>query len=125
MFLIFLTMLHGVIDSKDIPLNVSRSYLQSDGAVKKISSHITKKVADKLDELFKKDRKDFESKWDDIKVIIEYGMLSDEKFFDRAQKFALYQNVKGEYFTFDEYKEKVKDLQTDKDGKLVMLLRWS
>lgn len=117
----FLTMLHGVIDSKDIPLNVSRSYLQSDGAVKKISSHITKKVADKLDELFKNDRKDFESKWDDIKVIIEYGMLSDEKFFDRAQKFALYQNVKGEYFTFEEYKEKVKDLQTDKDGKLVML----
>ncbi|WP_417610367.1 molecular chaperone HtpG [Owenweeksia hongkongensis] len=117
----FLTMLHGVIDSKDIPLNVSRSYLQSDGAVKKISSHITKKVADKLDELFKNDRKDFESKWDDIKVIIEYGMLSDEKFFARAQKFALYQNVKGEYFTFEEYKEKVKDLQTDKDGKLVML----
>lgn len=117
----FLTMLHGVIDSKDIPLNVSRSYLQSDGAVKKISSHITKKVADKLDELFKNDRKDFESKWDDIKVIIEYGMLSDEKFYDRAQKFALYQNVKGEYFTFEEYKEKVKDLQTDKDGKLIML----
>lgn len=117
----FLTMLHGVIDSKDIPLNVSRSYLQSDGAVKKISSHITKKVADKLEELFKNDRKDFESKWDDIKVIIEYGMLSDEKFYDRAQKFALYQNVKGEYFTFEEYKEKVKDLQTDKDGKLVML----
>lgn len=117
----FLTMLHGVIDSKDIPLNVSRSYLQSDGAVKKISSHITKKVADKLEELFKNDRKDFENKWDDIKVIIEYGMLSDEKFYDRAQKFALYQNVKGEYFTFEEYKEKVKDLQTDKDGKLVML----
>lgn len=117
----FLTMLHGVIDSKDIPLNVSRSYLQSDGAVKKISSHITKKVADKLEELFKNDRKDFESKWDDIKVIIEYGMLSDEKFYDRAQKFALYQNVKGEYFTVEEYKEKVKDLQTDKDGKLVML----
>lgn len=117
----FLTMLHGVIDSKDIPLNVSRSYLQSDGAVKKISSHITKKVADKLDELFKNDRKDFESKWDDIKVIIEYGMLSDEKFYDRAQKFALYQNVKGEYFTFEEYEEKVKDLQTDKDGKLIML----
>ncbi len=117
----FLTLLHGVIDSKDIPLNVSRSYLQSDGAVKKISSHITKKVADKLEELFKKDRKDFESKWDDIKMIIEYGMLSDEKFYDRAQKFALYKNVKGEYFTFDEYKTKTKDLQTDKDDKHVML----
>ena len=117
----FLTMLHGVIDSKDIPLNVSRSYLQSDGAVKKISSHITKKVADKLDGLFKNDRKDFESKWEDIKVIIEYGMLSDEKFFERAQKFALYQNVKDEHFTFEEYKEKIKDLQTDKDGKLVVL----
>ncbi len=117
----FLTLLHGVIDSKDIPLNVSRSYLQSDGAVKKISSHITKKVADKLDELFKNDRKDFEKKWDDIKVIIEYGMLSDEKFYDRAQKFALYQNVDGEYFTLEEYKEKIKDLQTDKDEKLVVL----
>lgn len=117
----FLTMLHGVIDSKDIPLNVSRSYLQSDGAVKKISSHITKKVADKLDGLFKNDRKDFESKWEDIKVIIEYGMLSDEKFFERAQKFALYQNVNDEHFTFEEYKEKIKDLQTDKDGKLVVL----
>lgn len=117
----FLTLLHGVIDSKDIPLNVSRSYLQSDGAVKKISSHITKKVADKLDELFKNDRKDFESKWEDIKVIIEYGMLSDEKFYDRAQKFALYQNVDGEYFTLEEYKAKIKDLQTDKDEKLVVL----
>lgn len=117
----FLTLLHGVIDSKDIPLNVSRSYLQSDGAVKKISSHITKKVADKLEELFKNDRKDFEEKWDDIKVIIEYGMLSDEKFYDRAQKFALYQNVDGEYFTLEEYKEKIKDLQTDKDGKMVVL----
>ncbi len=117
----FLTLLHGVIDSKDIPLNVSRSYLQSDGAVKKISSHITKKVADKLDELFKNDRKDFEKKWDDIKVIIEYGMLSDEKFYERAQKFALYQNVDGEYFTLEEYKEKIKNLQTDKDEKLVVL----
>jgi molecular chaperone HtpG len=117
----FLTLLHGVIDSKDIPLNVSRSYLQSDGAVKKISSHITKKVADKLEELFKNDRKDFEEKWDDIKVIIEYGMLSDEKFYDRAQKFALYQNVDGEYFTLEEYKEKIKDLHTDKDGKMVVL----
>ncbi len=117
----FLTLLHGVIDSKDIPLNVSRSYLQSDGAVKKISSHITKKVADKLDELFKNDRKDFEKKWDDIKVIIEYGMLSDEKFYERAQKFALYQNVDGEYFTLEEYKEKIKNLQTDKDEKLIVL----
>ncbi len=117
----FLTLLHGVIDSKDIPLNVSRSYLQSDGAVKKISSHISKKVADKLEELFKKDRKDFESKWDDIKMIIEYGMLSDEKFFERAQKFALYKNVQGEYFTFEEYKAKTKDLHTDKEGKHIML----
>lgn len=117
----FLTMLHGVIDSKDIPLNVSRSYLQSDAAVKKISGYITKKVSDKLEELFKKDREDFQKKWKDIKVIIEYGMLSDEKFYDRAQKFALYENVKGEFFTFDEYKEKVKGLQTDKDGNLVLL----
>ncbi len=117
----FLTLLHGVIDSKDIPLNVSRSYLQSDGAVKKISGHITKKVADKLDELFKKDRKDFESKWKDVKVIIEYGMLSEEKFNERAKKFALYQNVQEAFFTFDEYLEKVKDLQTDKDGNLVLL----
>ncbi len=117
----FLTMLHGVIDSKDIPLNVSRSYLQSDAAVKKISAHITKKVADKLERMFKKDRADFESKWKDIKVIIEYGMLSEEKFYDRAQKFALYENVKGECFTFEEYQEKVKALQTDKDGNLVVL----
>ncbi len=117
----FLTLLHGVIDSKDIPLNVSRSYLQSDGAVKKISGHITKKVADKLEELFKKDRKDFESKWKDIKMIIEYGMLSDDKFNDRAKKFALHQTINDEYFTFDEYIAKVKDLQTDKDGNLVML----
>lgn len=117
----FLTLLHGVIDSKDIPLNVSRSYLQSDGAVKKISGHITKKVADKLEELFKKDRKDFESKWKDIKMIIEYGMLSDDKFNDRAKKFALNQTVNDEYFIFDEYVAKVKDLQTDKDGNLVML----
>lgn len=117
----FLTLLHGVIDSKDIPLNVSRSYLQSDAAVKKISNHITKKVADKLEQLFKKDREDFQKKWKDIKVIIEYGMLSDEKFYDRAQKFALYENVKGEFFTFEEYLEKIKASQTDKNGTRVML----
>jgi len=117
----FLTLLHGVIDSKDIPLNVSRSYLQSDGAVKKISGHITKKVAGKLESLFKKDREDFQKKWQDIKVIIEYGMLSDDKFNEKAQKFALFQNTKEEYFTLEEYREKVKDLQTDKDGNLVLL----
>lgn len=117
----FLTLLHGVIDSKDIPLNVSRSYLQSDAAVKKISNHITKKVADKLSSLFKKNREDFQKKWKDIKVIIEYGMLSEEKFYDKAQKFALYENVKGEYFTFEEYQEKIKAAQTDKDGNLVIL----
>lgn len=117
----FLTLLHGVIDSKDIPLNVSRSYLQADGAVKKISGHITKKVADKLSSLFKKDREDFQKKWNDIKVIIEYGMLSEDKFFDKAQKFALYQNVQDEYFTFEEYVEKIKAAQTDKDGNLVVL----
>lgn len=117
----FLTLLHGVIDSKDIPLNVSRSYLQSDGAVKKIASHITKKVADKLESLFKADREDFNSKWEDIKMIIEYGMLSEQKFFDRAQKFALYKNVTDQYSTFEEYKEKIKDLQTDKDGNVVVL----
>jgi len=117
----FLTLLHGVIDSPDIPLNVSRSYLQSDGAVKKIASHISKKVADKLEELFKKDRADFEKKWDDIKVFIEYGMLSDEKFFERAQKFALYKNTDGKYYTMDELKEQIKPLQTDKDNKLVFL----
>ncbi len=117
----FLTLLQGVIDSPDIPLNVSRSYLQSDSNVKKISSHITKKVADKLEELFKNDRERLESIWEDIKVIIEYGMLSEEKFFDKAKKFNLYPNVDGKHFTFDEYTEKVKDAQTDKDGKLVIL----
>ncbi len=117
----FLTLLHGVIDSKDIPLNVSRSYLQADGAVKKISGHITKKVADKLEELFKADRKDFESKWEDIKVIIEYGMLSDEKFFDRGGKFSLYKNVNDEFFTIDEYLEKISANQIDKDKKKVVL----
>lgn len=117
----FLTLLHGVIDSPDIPLNVSRSYLQSDGAVKKIASHISKKVSDKLEELFKKDRADFESKWDDIKVFIEYGMLSDDKFFERAQKFALYKTTTGKYYTLDELKETIKPAQTDKDDKLVVL----
>jgi molecular chaperone HtpG len=117
----FLTMLHGVIDSPDIPLNVSRSYLQSDGNVKKISSHITKKVADKLDDIFKHDREDFESKWNDIKVIIEYGMLTETKFYERAQKFALYQNTDGKYFTWDEYVDSVKENQTDKDNNTILL----
>ncbi|MEK9851476.1 MAG: molecular chaperone HtpG [Flavobacteriaceae bacterium] len=117
----FLTLLRGVIDSPDIPLNVSRSYLQADGAVKKISSYITRKVADKLSSLFKKDRKSFEEKWNDIKVVIEYGMLSEDKFFEKAEKFALYPTTQGEYFTFDELSEAIKDLQTDKDGKLVIL----
>lgn len=117
----FLTLLHGVIDSPDIPLNVSRSYLQSDGNVKKISSHITKKVADRLEEIFKNDRKTFEEKWDNMKIFIEYGMLTDEKFYDRAQKFALLKNVDGKYFTAEEYKELIKGAQTDKDGNLVCL----
>ena len=117
----FLQMLKGVIDSPDIPLNVSRSGLQADGAVKKISGYITKKVADKLASLFKKDRADFEQKWNDIKVIIEYGMLSEDKFFDKAKKFALYPTVADTYFTFDELIEKTKDAQTDKDGNHVIL----
>ncbi|MGI9553184.1 MAG: molecular chaperone HtpG [Aurantibacter sp.] len=117
----FLTMLRGVIDSPDIPLNVSRSYLQADGAVKKISSYITRKVADKLNSLFKKDREDFEKKWNDIKIVIEYGMLSEDKFFEKAEKFALYPTVEGNYLTFDELQEKIKDNQTDKDDKLVVL----
>ncbi|MBN8703951.1 MAG: molecular chaperone HtpG [Bacteroidetes bacterium] len=117
----FLTLLRGVIDSPDIPLNVSRSYLQSDANVKKISSHITKKVADKLEEIFKKDRKDFESKWEDIKMFIQYGMLSEEKFFEKAQKFALLKSIENTLFTFDEYKEKVKALQTDKEKKIIYL----
>ncbi len=117
----FLTMLRGVIDSPDIPLNVSRSYLQADGAVKKISSYITRKVGDKLNSLFKEDRENFEKKWNDIKIVIEYGMLSEEKFFEKAESFALYPTVDGTYYTFDELQEKVKDLQTDKDGKLVLL----
>ena len=117
----FLTLLRGVIDSPDIPLNVSRSYLQADGAVKKISNYITRKVADKLNSLFKKDRKAFEEKWNDIKVVIEYGMLSEEKFYEKADKFALYPTTDGDYLTYDELVEKVKDIQTDKDDKLVML----
>ena len=117
----YLTLLHGVIDSPDIPLNVSRSYLQSDNNVKKISSHITKKVADKLAEIFKNDRDDFEKKWDDIKLFIQYGMLSDDKFYDRAVGFALLKNIDGKYFTFEEYKAQVKDAQTDKNGDLIML----
>lgn len=117
----YLTLLHGVIDSPDIPLNVSRSYLQSDNNVKKISNHITKKVADKLAEIFKNNREDFEKKWDDIKLFIQYGMLSDDKFYDRAVGFALMKNIKGKYFTLDEYKAKVKDNQTDKNGDLILL----
>ena len=117
----FLTMLRGVIDSPDIPLNVSRSYLQADGAVKKIATYITKKVGDKLSSLFKNDRAAFEEKWNDIKIVIEYGMLSEDKFFDKADKFALYPTVDGSYFTFEELQEKLKDNQTDKDGKLILL----
>ncbi|WP_025743925.1 molecular chaperone HtpG [Aquimarina pacifica] len=117
----FLTMLRGVIDSPDIPLNVSRSYLQADGNVKKISSYITRKVADKLSSLFKNDRADFEQKWNDIKVVIEYGMLSEDKFFEKAEKFAVYPTVDDTFFTFEELQEKIKDTQTDKDGKLVIL----
>ncbi len=117
----FLTMLRGVIDSPDIPLNVSRSYLQADGAVKKISSYITRKVADKLKSLFNDNREDFEGKWDDIKIVIEYGMLTEDKFFDKAQEFALYPTVDGDYYTFEELKDAIKDAQTDKDDKLVIL----
>lgn len=117
----FLTMLRGVIDSPDIPLNVSRSYLQADGAVKKISSYITRKVADKLKSLFNNDRKSFETKWDDIKIVIEYGMLTEDKFYEKAQDFALYPTVGGNYYTISELKEKIKDIQTDKNGNLVVL----
>jgi molecular chaperone HtpG len=117
----FLTMLRGVIDSPDIPLNVSRSYLQADGAVKKISSYITKKVADKLKSLFKDNRDDFEAKWNDIKIVIEYGMLSEEKFFDKAEAFALYPTVDGTYYTYDELYNTIKAKQTDKNDKLVIL----
>ncbi|TFD96736.1 molecular chaperone HtpG [Dysgonomonas capnocytophagoides] len=117
----FLTLLHGVIDSPDIPLNVSRSYLQSDHNVKKISNHITKKVADRLEEIFKNDRPQFEEKWDSLKIFIEYGMLTDEKFYDRAQKFCLLKNVDSKIFTFEEYKTLISANQTDKDDTLVYL----
>ena len=117
----FLTLLHGVIDSPDIPLNVSRSYLQSDANVKKISTYITKKVADRLQSLFKADRKAFEEKWDDLKLFINYGMLSQEDFYDRAKDFALMKDTDGKYFTFEEYKTLIKDNQADKDGNLVYL----
>jgi molecular chaperone HtpG len=117
----FLTLLRGVIDSPDIPLNVSRSYLQADGNVKKISSHITKKVADKLEEIFKKDRAEFEKKWDDIKIFVQYGMISDEKFYEKASKFVLVKTTEGGYHTFEEFDNKVKALQTDKDNKLIYL----
>jgi molecular chaperone HtpG len=117
----FLTLLHGVIDSPDIPLNVSRSYLQSDSNVKKISAHITKKVADKLAEMFKKDRKDFESKWDDLQIFVQYGILSEDKFAEKAKEFNLVKSTNNEYFTIEEYQEKIKALQTDKDNKLVIL----
>lgn len=117
----FLTLLHGVIDSPDIPLNVSRSYLQSDSNVKKISTYITKKVADRLNSIFKENRKEYEEKWDDLKLFINYGMLSQEDFCDRAKDFALFKDVDGKYFTFEEYKTLIKDNQTDKDGNLVYL----
>ena len=117
----FLTLLHGVIDSPDIPLNVSRSYLQADGNVKKISSYITKKVADKLNSMFKNNREDFEAKWDDLKVFVEYGMLTEDKFYEKAVKFALLKNTEGKYFTIEEYKEHIKTTQTDKNDDLVVL----
>ena len=117
----FLTLLHGVIDSPDIPLNVSRSYLQSDANVKKISSYITKKVSDRLQSIFKADRKDFEQKWDDLKLFIHYGMLSEQDFYDKAKNFALLKDVEGKYFTYDEYRDLIKDNQTDKDGNLIYL----
>lgn len=117
----FLTLLHGVIDSPDIPLNVSRSYLQSDQNVKKIATYITKKVADRLNSIFKADRKDYEDKWDDLKVFINYGMLTDESFYDRAKDFALFKDTENKYFTYEEYKTLIKEQQTDKDGTLVYL----
>ncbi|MFP4023404.1 MAG: molecular chaperone HtpG [Thiohalospira sp.] len=117
----FLTLLHGVLDSPDIPLNVSRSYLQSDARVKKISNHITKKVADRLEEIFKNDREQFEQKWDDLKIFIEYGMLTEEKFYEKAQKYALFKNTDGKYFTFEEYEKLIKDNQTDKDKNIIYL----
>ncbi|MBL3654569.1 molecular chaperone HtpG [Fulvivirga sediminis] len=117
----FLMLLHGVIDSPDIPLNVSRSYLQSDGNVKKINNHITKKVADKLEELFKQDRESYQSKWNDIGVFVKYGMLSEDKFYDKAKNFALFTNTENQFFTFEEYKEKVKETQKDKDDNVIYL----
>ncbi len=117
----FLTLLHGVLDSPDIPLNVSRSYLQSDQNVKKISTHITKKVADRLEEIFKNDRPQYEEKWDSLKLFIQYGMLSDEKFYERAAKFALHKDVDGKYYTYDEYRQLIKENQTDKEGFLTYL----
>jgi molecular chaperone HtpG len=117
----FLTLLHGVIDSPDIPLNVSRSYLQSDGNVKKISAHITKKVADKLAEMFKKDRKDFEEKWEDLQIFVQYGSLSEDKFAEKAKSFSLLKSLDGAYHTIEEYKEKIAPLQTNKDGKVIVL----
>ena len=117
----FLTLLHGVIDSPDIPLNVSRSYLQADGNVKKISAHITKKVADKLAEMFKKDRSDFESKWQDLQIFVQYGMLSEDKFAEKAKSFSLIKNTDGKHFTLEEYKETISALQTDKDGNIIVL----
>ncbi len=117
----FLTLLHGVIDSPDIPLNVSRSYLQSDSNVKKISNHITKKVADRLEDIFKNDRPQLEEKWDSLKIFVEYGMLSDEKFYERAEKFALLKNIDNKLFTLEEYKSLIQDNQTDKDGNLIYL----
>ena len=117
----FLTLLHGVIDSPDIPLNVSRSYLQSDSNVKKISTYITKKVADRLQSIFKNDRKEFEEKWDDLKIFINYGMLTQEDFYEKANKFALFKDTEGKYYTFEEYQSLIKDNQTDKDGNLIYL----
>lgn len=117
----FLTLLHGVIDSPDIPLNVSRSYLQSDSNVKKISTYITKKVADRLQSIFKNDRKEFEEKWDDLKIFINYGMLTQEDFYEKANKFALFKDTEGKYYTFDEYQTLIKDNQTDKEGNLIYL----
>ncbi|NMB52751.1 MAG: molecular chaperone HtpG, partial [Bacteroidales bacterium] len=117
----FLTLLHGVIDSPDIPLNVSRSYLQSDANVKKISGHITKKVADRLNDIFKKDRPEFEKKWDSLKLFIDYGMITEEKFYEKAVKFALLKNTDDKYFTFDEYEKLIKEKQTDKNNILIYL----
>lgn len=117
----FLTLLHGVLDSPDIPLNVSRSYLQSDSNVKKISSHITKKVADRLQDIFKNDREQFEKKWDDLKLFIIYGMISEEKFYDQASKFALFKNIENKYFTFEEYEKLIHDNQRDKNKTLIYL----